>query len=78
MQPITSIQECNAAAKSFKIHTQEGAIETEDSSENGKPRPEGCYYFANTRMLWLAIHPANKGNGASSDGKRQPICKRSG
>ena len=62
MQPITSTQECNVAAQAIGIQdsTGTGAIETEDSSENGKPRPEGCYFFAITNMLWLAINPANK------------------
>ena len=76
MQPITSTQECNAAAQAIGIQdsTGTGAIETEDSSENGKPRPEGCYVYYD--LLWLAINPANKGNGA--DSTRHPICKISG
>lgn len=73
MQPITSIQECNVAAQAIGI-PDTAASETNDSSENGNPRPEGCYVFYD--RLWLAINPVNKGNGAVST--RYPICKISG
>ena len=69
MQPITSIQECNFAAKATgKWHSDTTVTETEDS-----PLPEGCY---DNGKLWLAINPVNKGNGA--DSTRHPICKPAG
>ena len=68
MQPITSIQECNVAAKAI-VKYDTTATETEDS-----PRPEGCY--DKNGNVWLAINPVNKGNGA--DSTRHPICKPTG
>ena len=67
MLPITSIQECNAAAKAI------GNTDTTATQTNNSPRPEGCY---DNGYLWLAINPENQGNGA--DSTRHPICKITG
>ena len=67
MQPITTFQECNVAAKAI------GNPDINASEAESSPRPEGCY---DNGRLWLATNPVNKGNGA--DLSRHPICKTAG
>ena len=67
MEPITTFQECNIAAKAI------GYVDITASETVDSPRPEGCYYNG---RLWLATNPVNKGNGA--DSSRKPICKTAG
>ena len=65
MQAIASIEECNAAAEAI------GNYDVTARTTNSTQKPEGCY--DKNGGLWLAINPANRGNGA--DSTRNPICK---
>ena len=71
MQPITSIQECNTAAKAI------GNSDTTATKTENSPRPEGCY---DNGYLWFATNPVNKEIGAYSAiySANHHICKRTG
>ena len=68
MQPITSTQECNAAAQAI------GNSGTTATDTMNFPRPDGCY--EKDGNLWLSLNQRNVGNGA--DSTRHPICKTHG
>ena len=74
MLPITSIQECNAAAQAI------GNSDITAKQTNSSPRPEGCYENKNNGNLWLAINPENQGNGRILHHSQilNPICKTTG
>ena len=69
MQPITSIQECIAAALAF-----DNSETTETETMTYWPRPEGCY--KKDGRLWLSLTLLDKENGA--DLQNCIICKKRG
>ena len=68
MQPITTTQECNAAAQAI------GNSDTTAKDTINSPRPDGCY--EKDGNLWLSLNELNEGKGA--DSARHPICKTQG
>jgi hypothetical protein len=63
-EPITTLNECTAAAAEIGISNMSAATTTE------RLKPEGCHDNGN---LWLATHASNIGNGAN--GSHFPICR---
>jgi len=66
--PITSPDECNQAAAAIGMERTNSQI----LKKTGTPRPEGCY--TQNGFLYIAVDPANIGNGVDID-CRCPICK---
>ena len=70
MQPITSIRECNVAAKAIGNSDITATVTTGDGF------PEGCWIVKDNGNLWLATNSNNQGNGAHPN--YHPICIRTG
>lgn len=71
LDPIQSTSICQDAAKEL------GLPDVSATSIQRPDRPEGCYWYSNTR-LWINTDPRAAGNGAqanSSDVHRYPICE---
>ena len=79
---------CKVAAEALGVwrnRTEESAS-VYVSSVSSEPRPEGCYWYSETkpdvmRDVVLSSSPTQMGNGAetSTEGKdRHPICASSG
>ena len=69
MAPITSVDDCETAAKFLKLE------DVSAQSTGSEERPEGCYIVKSSSSLWFARNlEDNAGNGAST--RRLQLCKR--
>jgi hypothetical protein len=64
LDPINDIEACQIAARALQLPNRNA------TTTSATPLPEGCYYAGN--RLFLAVNPANIGNGAATG--YQQLC----